>query len=384
MIYLILDTNTWIYLANGKDPITDNSNEEYHFLLFEKLKQKVDDGTVKILINEIIEQEWKRNKNNTFELIKLLKNRLKSQIKNLKSIGKELQHCCDEEITKIQSAYEKLIDKKIKDNEQHIESVEKLLKSSVKVSITKDVKVIVADWSVEGNAPFKGDKKNSMADALILFSSIDFIKQELYDDFLNKHDPIFVSGNKGDFSDEKEADLIHSDLAPKLKEVEMLFFRSLPKALNTLEEKLFQEEEVRRIEEEMQLFYEANLGYCNVCSPDEEHESLNIIHFNGGEEIDSEIESNPNQMDLDFDEDGMYILKDDTPETYYIERGDCMLCGTEHIRCGKCKESTPIDDATKDGFECEGCGTFYKITHKYLGSGMFEDRITMSKNPNEK
>lgn len=57
MIYLILDTNTWIYLANSKDPLTENFHDGLHFRLFEKLGEKVKDGSVQILINDIIEKE---------------------------------------------------------------------------------------------------------------------------------------------------------------------------------------------------------------------------------------------------------------------------------------------------------------------------------------
>ena len=54
MYYLTLDTNTWIYLANGTEPV--------RLLTF--IKQEVDKGYVTILLPEIIIKEWDRNKDN--------------------------------------------------------------------------------------------------------------------------------------------------------------------------------------------------------------------------------------------------------------------------------------------------------------------------------
>jgi hypothetical protein len=90
MIYLILDTNTWIYLANSKDPLTGNFQEGYHFLLFEKLAKKVNDGSVKILKTGLIEQEWLRNKTTTLDLVSNYKNKLKHDLSIVKNIQKTL------------------------------------------------------------------------------------------------------------------------------------------------------------------------------------------------------------------------------------------------------------------------------------------------------
>ena len=91
MIYLTLDTNTWIYLANSKDPLTRNSQEDHHFLLFEKLAQKVNDGSIKILKTGLIEQEWHRNKTATLDLVSSYKNKLKNDLSIIKNVQKTLR-----------------------------------------------------------------------------------------------------------------------------------------------------------------------------------------------------------------------------------------------------------------------------------------------------
>ncbi len=52
MHYLTLDTNTWIYLANGTEPVR----------LLTYLKQEVDKRNITILIPDIIITEWNKNK----------------------------------------------------------------------------------------------------------------------------------------------------------------------------------------------------------------------------------------------------------------------------------------------------------------------------------
>ncbi|WP_221389947.1 PIN domain-containing protein [Dyadobacter sp. NIV53] len=85
-IYLILDTNIWLYLANNLDPYNARSDEETHFLLYEKLEKLVLDRSIKILINDIILDEWKRNKAQTLLSVQKHSNKLKTDIDSLQRI----------------------------------------------------------------------------------------------------------------------------------------------------------------------------------------------------------------------------------------------------------------------------------------------------------
>lgn len=88
MIFLILDTNIWLYLANGfdsdKNTHEHNLHQESHIALLQRLKNAVETGEVRILINDIILDEWKRNEAVSQTLISILE-RKKEDIKNAHS-----------------------------------------------------------------------------------------------------------------------------------------------------------------------------------------------------------------------------------------------------------------------------------------------------------
>ncbi len=379
MIYLILDSNTWIYLANNKDPLSDNSQEDLHFKLFEKLLQKVEDGSIKILVNDIIEKEWIRNKQSTSELIIKYKNKLKHDLEILKRIQGSLNGAFSDELNSIKIEYIKVFEGKISKNTTHIINVESLLNACVKFKVTSTTKSFCADWAVEKKAPFIGDKKNSMADALILFSSIEKIKTMSKIEagtfpFTQLHKSIFISGNKNDFGSADNTHKIHSDLEPFLSEIDMSFFLSLPAALNFLDDTLFKETEIKKIEQEIEEFFEEY--YCLVCTPSEDYEYLNVIHFSSSIEVLNETNHpvDPNQLELallDLNE------KNQIKEypTQSVKFGKCCWCNTNYIQCKNCSEIFPITKHDFEIYKCEGCGLFYQIISEYIGSGMFEENI---------
>jgi hypothetical protein len=386
MIYLILDTNTWIYLANGTDLTTGKIHDSAHFTLFEKLTQKVEDGSVKILINDTIIQEWTRNKRSANTLIEKHKARLRNSIDVLDDIKDKLQGIVDKEIKSVQENYKKYIDEQISLNEAHINQVERLLSSSLQFPITNEAKIFAADWAVAKKAPFIGDKSNSMADAYILFAAVEYIKNissmNAIDEFPIYHTPIpiFVTANKNDFSSANNANAIHDDLKSLLEEVNMFYYRMLPLALNFVEAKLFEESEIERIGAEMEAQYYANIAICEICDPDE-FSQMNLIHFSKPYEIDNEFEEQSHtQLNLEFEDSDPMTNSDDFFVTS-IQSGECQYCNTEYIKCQGCNEITAITDDKADGFECEGCGLYYKINHRYIGSGMTEETIKIVAKP---
>lgn len=85
MIYLILDTNIWLYIVNEFDSISRKISIEsnQHINVFERIKSKTESGEFKILVNEIILNEWVRNKAVAFQPIKELEKRQKEKIAEL-------------------------------------------------------------------------------------------------------------------------------------------------------------------------------------------------------------------------------------------------------------------------------------------------------------
>jgi len=383
MIYLILDTNTWIYLANGAD-LSGKFHESAHFSLLEKLTQKIDDGSVEILITDVILEEWNRNKQTTNALIEKLKGRLRNAETVLGDIQEKLTGKIDIEILAVKREYKKYIEEQIALNEKHIEQVEKLLSSSVQFPITSNVKAFAADWSVAKKAPFTGKKSNSMADAYILFAAVEYIKTISAGDGIDEFPldyaplPIFVSANRDDFSSVANPDVIHDDLKSVLEEVKMSYYRLLPAALNFVEARLFEESEIQRIQHEMEVQYYTNTSLCEVCDPDNEYSVLNLVHFSKPYDIFNELEMLSHvQLNLEFNE----MAEPKTAFVTTIQTGYCQYCSTEHVKCQGCQEITAITADKAEGFECESCGLYYKIDSKYIGSGMTEETISITPKP---
>jgi len=352
MIHLILDTNNWIYLANSIDPLTENLNEGYHFQLFEKLKLKVREKAITILVSDLVEIEWNRNQNRCFALISKHKNRMKDDLHTIDRIDRVLQSEFHDNLLDLKKAYTKHINSEIEKNQVHIEGVGRLLGDSIKYTATLETKAFASDWAVEKKAPFTGDKKNSMADALLLFSAIDYIK-EVRGHYGSYPTFIFVSGNKADFCSKTSGNEIHEDLKGMVDEVGINFFLSLPEALKFVDNTLFDAAEIEVMNDDIENFRTRRF-ICQHCSEDDDPDGLNFIEF---EEDESVVDSNapyldPSQLRLPFDD---VVREKDLKVT--ILRGYCFHCETEHIKCN-CGTVTMID-VFENGFECPKCGTTY-------------------------
>jgi hypothetical protein len=68
-------------MANGFDSVSNSIQvgSDRHIHVFQQIKLKVDSGEFKILVNEIILNEWARNKNTAYAHIKELGKQKKMQ-----------------------------------------------------------------------------------------------------------------------------------------------------------------------------------------------------------------------------------------------------------------------------------------------------------------
>jgi predicted nucleic acid-binding protein len=166
MIYIVFDTNIWVYLANGYDSEKENYYQgvfsEHHFDLLEILKKKVDNGDFKILVNDLFFKEWERNKHTTEALINFLELRMREILKSRKLIKAFISQ---EDFISQKVLTEKAIKAvniKIERNKKHIQEVEDFLENEcIKISISDEVLKKVSLLAMEKNvAPFLNDKKN--------------------------------------------------------------------------------------------------------------------------------------------------------------------------------------------------------------------------------
>jgi len=227
MVTLVLDTNIWIYLAKGDHPV-----------VLQKLIEKFNIQEIQFVVSSLQIDEWKRNKKS---IIKQIRDAIGFQIQNAQTISEYLGGDEKNTFTKILADFKNSEQKLIDSAEKRFELVEDILtnKSSI-AAVTNDHIFEAANWAIEKRAPFHRNN-NSYADALILLSAVNYIKENsLHTDPFEKSkkiivpDSVFVSYNSDDFSKDlkgAEKDVIHPDLEPLLNSVHMKFERNIGKIL---------------------------------------------------------------------------------------------------------------------------------------------------------
>lgn len=245
MIYLVLDTNNWIYLANGLDPIKNKYQDTLHYDLLKKLKDLQIKGQIEILVNEIILKEWKRNKKHTESKIKTLKNKLANESGSFK----EIEKFAKSDLKEIKDSYRKGIKKEINQNELHIKEVESFIKNNcVQIEISEKIKLQIFELSINNDVPFHNNK-NNVGDAAILLSAVDYLrKKENKESFK----AFFVSNNIQEYTDGKNVGNFHPELSKLIGDLNIEYHRIIPSALKVSE----------KIIADMEIFYQkiANLA----------------------------------------------------------------------------------------------------------------------------
>lgn len=343
MIFLILDTNIWLYLANGLDTITSAYHKSLHFELLQRLKELVSRREVVILKNSIIVSEWNRNKGHAYEQV----SRLKSQADSIFAEGKKLIKRLDYTAAEDKFAEKNRLNELAARNEAHIDAVEDfLLNDCTEVPITDQIKVRVTDIALEKLAPFH-NQKNNVADAIILLSAATYLKGGLDSETM----AFFVSNNSKEFADNEHPDHFHPDILSYLPTRDISYRTYLPEVLKVSED----------IIEDMREFYRLqSISFpCGsiVCSGREDFERHGYLE----EETNWLYASdrlNMTQLDL-------FTGKIKPEENRgMIKFGHCIYCGTLHVICPRCSE---LICAEQEGhFQCEECKTefAFEINHE--------------------
>ncbi len=339
-VNVLLDTNIWIYLANGNEQLSHNKSKSLHFELFKELKQKQDDKKIEILISDINLQEWARNKIHVESLIKKRKAtiiQIVNEYKNYCKIHSE------EENIEAKINYDRKINEleiEIKDNEEHINSVETFLNHEcTKIPISDTTKIKVWELAISKSVPFHNNK-NNFGDATLFFSALEYISS----DANNNLATIFVSNNTKDFCENGNKDKFHPELQKSINHNDFRFECKLDiglaisKEIQDELEQLFEEAYLDRISFNCKSDYCIDIdGFCPFGYLDKK---IRVV---------SEYEANidPNQLSL-FPE---LTAK---RESSFVARGNCTFCGSIHIECPVCSELIPdIEYAVE--FTCKEC-----------------------------
>lgn len=339
MIYLVIDTNIWLYLANGLDTSTGKHSEDQHIKLLEELKQLKDKNDICIIVNDVVYTEWQRNKEHS----KIKIEKLKRKQQNPDEHFRELRKYVKTDTQKIQKEYIEGIESEIKVNEKHINDVEDFLYNEcIKVEISDRLKTAIFDLSVQKLAPFH-NKKNNIADACILLSATEYLKNLPW----NIDDSaIFVSNNFDDYTDGKNTTDFHPDIKEIIKPVRISYEKILPKALKISKEIIVELEEYHKHEKWLESI--SFLCKTSWCEGYKDFHPWGYLDTNIDVTYKSDGLIDPRQLNL-------------FPDMPRIERkkltvgiGSCILCETLHVECPECGELTYIDDYNEE-FECIEC-----------------------------
>jgi hypothetical protein len=348
--FVFFDSNTWIYLANGFD-IFSNNYLELHFKVFEILEKRVSDGSLIIFTNEIIKQEWARHQDDAATQIGLIKSKAKSYKDQLRTIGAFIGQN-KEQIDLLTKAVDEETEKKIALHVRHIERVKKFIEERTEpIAVSDKHRIEATQMAQRKQAPFRGDKSNSMSDALILLSITDFldtskkiehaaVQYALQED--GAIESYFITSNFGDFAALPDKHTIHPDLAPILARSGTAYYPSLVPLINNLEKEFLTQDELRAIEAADRSIH------CQVC--DSEYPSVQFSNptrlfdpFKGNNSND------PSQLLL-FNDIPVYDSEEPFSE---VEIAYCDHCGADFITCPNCDEMVHIKENEK--IQCTGC-----------------------------
>jgi PIN domain len=180
MLYLTFDTNIWIYLL-------DDCYKSYNPV--DHLEHWLNENHIGILLPQVVIEEWERNRDNEIHVRKKTLREFFYQAEEIYPTAESRNRPSE-------------IDAILTDQFGRIEKL--IYERAIRINPPEHIYKKIVDWGVLKKAPMH--KKSSLADAMIVFSFIDFVEKNANDEF------IFISGNKKDFFESAKRKTIHSDL----------------------------------------------------------------------------------------------------------------------------------------------------------------------------
>ncbi len=218
-IKLVLDSDWWIYLGQGKHPE-----------ILKAIISKINSGEFQLVTSEWVLKEWDRN----LERTRMdARNLLLQESKSASKISHKLKGEEKKVFDKILNKYKTIEQEQLKLIDENIAVVDSIIKSkSIIVPLIDEVKGLVVEFGLTKKAPF--GKKNSTGDAVIFLSAMNFLKNNMNSEVQNS---IFISNNYKDFADSNSKIIkIHPDLKTHLIEANCIFERNLATAMKLSEE----------------------------------------------------------------------------------------------------------------------------------------------------
>jgi hypothetical protein len=343
MNYFCLDTCTWIYLANGTEPVK----------FLEDLLDEINSGNLVIILPKIVLEEWNKNKadgnimdgvkrtfiniNKSIKEISVIIDKIDYTSKFLRLINDEednLKNNLDEAVKGLEKTKVD-INSKIEENIYRIERIFSHHQTIV-VDTPNEVMLTAGKMAIEKKAPLH--KKNGFADALIVLTFLDYLDKNQRDEDVS----VFISYNKEDFCElggtkKEDNKTLHPDLTPLFEKYKCNFHPILASALKELDHTLVDDETLREIEE----FNNSSDYICQECNG--YHGYGNEVYF--GDSIDIE-----NENRYRFDDDYPSLPFEELPPiergslTTNLQVGYCNHCSTQYIKCQNCGDIIKVVD----------------------------------------
>jgi predicted nucleic acid-binding protein len=330
MIYLVLDTNIWIYLANGFDTKSGKYHDNNHFILLHKLMDLSADGDICVLVNDLIIEEWLRNKKNAE--MKIIQ--LQSKMQNIAPI-KEISKYVKTNLSAIKSEYIEGLKEDIKANQVHLALLEKFLFNDCQLIPLPDaIKLKVFNLSTQKRAPFHNNKNNN-ADAAILFSTPSFFENH----FWNYGDSVmFISNNIEEYTDGKNETEFHPHIIEELNGFDLKYFKRLPEALEISEDIIkdidsYNQNKIIEVPPT-----DCMMSFCR-------YEDL-ILDCDLRVVYEIDLNTPSNQLCL-------FPQMFKKTRRSYVQSVYCPACETLHYQCPKCFEVSCVNDGPI--FCCTSC-----------------------------
>lgn len=224
MVYLVLDTNIWIYIAEGEHP-------DITTFILEKVKK----SEIILLSNEVILTEWNRHREKALEKGKTKVNTsFTGTVGSFKSLKSKLDQTEKEQVDKLSEKYRSFLAADLKEVEERVRRIDQILNGfCVNTDVTPEMKTFASERAVEKKAPFH-NSKNNMADCLILLSTLKYIREDEF----GKHteNAIFVSNNISDFSEDGKPNELHPDIKLLVDPYHLNFTRNAGEVLKLTDE----------------------------------------------------------------------------------------------------------------------------------------------------
>lgn len=339
MTYLCLDTCSWIYLANGTEPVK----------ILRLIAQEVDRGEIKLIVPELVIREFSKNKKVAIQstIARILED-IEQKIGTLDSLlgeGKnpEFMSFILDKVTEIESFrnykkdfrnIRKLVNEGVKEN---IEQIEKLFNNDKVIKISHEsIANEVVDFGIEKKAPF--NKKNGTADTVILLSFLNYVREN------NILGAKFISHNTSDFCEKINNNTqLHSELVPLFAQNLSEFYFRVADCINSYRMAFIDNFELNYIEE-LELLEDGE-HFCFDCA---------VFH---------KRKSHCTKFNLSFWDNREQKIKFENTEITCLF---CENCKTFYIECLDCKELIySFDEEEPSELICENCNLRYEISYDF-------------------